>query len=115
MENRTDLHFSAGEMHNDPISALVELGVLGLVGLVLLFLGLWRLAPSGSWTRALLVGLLISSMTHGIFNYRHAWIALAICLFADRYPSEGSKGREGGREHLPAPEPHEIHWRVGFP
>lgn len=73
------------ELHNEPLAYLVERGVIGLAGLVALAVALWRLAPRGGGSRALLLGFGVSSLVRETSHYRHLWLVLALVLVADAH------------------------------
>jgi len=77
------------ELHNLPLAYLVERGPIGLCGLIVLAVALWRLAPKASVSRALLLGFGISSLFREPSHYRHVWLVLALILVADRSARRG--------------------------
>jgi hypothetical protein len=69
------------ETHNDYISVLVELGILGITSLIALYVAIFM---AGSFrTRAMAIFLASSSLFHNVLNYRHIWIGLALCIVLD--------------------------------
>lgn len=88
------------ELHSDPIAYLVERGALGLAGLVLLFLVLWRFTPRHGSARILLVALALGSLTRETLNYRHLWILLALALIFDESVLERDEAQDS--DEVPA-------------
>lgn len=82
----------AREPHNLYVAYLAELGALGFVGLVGLGVALWRHAPRGGVTRALLLALAASNLVRETFHYRHMWLALALALVIDQAAERRSAG-----------------------
>lgn len=85
LENKT--------LHNDPLEFGVERGIIGLLGLVLLFGEALNSAikilrhqiksgetarPSGVIFLAMLVAILLESNAHQTFHYRMMWVSLAL-------------------------------------
>jgi O-antigen ligase len=82
------------EAHDDYLATLVERGVLGFVGLMLLIgaiviraisidprrlsAGFRRVVPSTAPLIGALVAMAISAFTHEILHYRHLWALLGI-------------------------------------
>jgi O-antigen ligase len=71
------------EAHNEYLAYLTERGVLGLVGLLLLYTALFRLGSRGGLVRALVIGYSLQSMVRETFHYRHLWLLLAFALVLD--------------------------------
>lgn len=72
------------EMHNDPLNFLLENGLIGFIGIVGVIWNIGRSAPQGGLTRILLAGLILSSLSRQTWNFRHAWVALAIVIALDQ-------------------------------
>jgi hypothetical protein len=76
----------ASEPHNLYVAFLAERGAIGLVGLIGLGIGLWRLAPPGGIARPLLIALATANLVRETFHYRHMWLCLALALAIDLAP-----------------------------
>ena len=74
----------APEAHNDYISSLVELGILGplAIGGICLAISL----AGGLRTRTMVVFYLVSAISHNSINFRHIWVCMAICFAYDVLP-----------------------------
>jgi O-antigen ligase len=66
------------ELHNDAIAFLVDNGPLGLLAVASLVIVIWRSLARGGPGRALLAGLIASSLVRQTWNFRHAWLMLAV-------------------------------------
>jgi O-antigen ligase len=93
-------------LHNDFIAYLIERGVLGLVGLVALYVALLRwsgsLLVAGGSGPAAMRGLgagvaanLVMSLTHETMHFRHVWLLFGLCwaaatVVADRSPAKAA-------------------------
>ena len=75
-----DLNMHETELHSEPLAFLIERGVIGLVGLVMFWVGIWRLGKPGGVTRALLLAYVVGSLTRETSHYRHFWLFLAIAI-----------------------------------
>ena len=67
--------------HNDYLAVLVEMGPVGLLGLLALFATIWVVGRRA--TRAVLLFLMVNALTHNVLNFRHLWVFLAIALAYD--------------------------------
>lgn len=74
---------SATEPHNEPLAYLSERGPIALIGLVLLWLAIWKMGPPRGITRALLCGYLVGSVFRETLHYRHWWLLLAFAVVLD--------------------------------
>lgn len=74
----------APEAHNDYISSLVEMGILGplAVGGICLSIAMM----GGLRTRTMVVFYLVSAISHNSINFRHIWVFMAICFAYDVLP-----------------------------
>ncbi len=81
-------NFSSGaigsEAHNDYISSLVELGILGPISLILVCFAMGRYG--GVMTRSIVLFYAISAISHNSINFRHIWVFMAICLAYETLP-----------------------------
>ena len=75
-----DLNANATELHNEPLAYLVERGVIGLFGLLLLWFVLVRLSPPGTPARAMVLAYILGSFFRETLHYRHFWLFLALAL-----------------------------------
>jgi O-antigen ligase len=75
---------NAPEAHNDYISSLVEMGVLGpiAIGGICLCIA----AMGGLRTRTMIIFYLVSAISHNSINFRHIWVCTAICFAYDVLP-----------------------------
>ena len=86
LTNRSDISFTdrpVSELHNDTLDQLIDGGVLAVIGVWGIILVLWKYAPRGGMARTLLVGLILGSISRQTWNFRHAWLALAVALALD--------------------------------
>jgi O-antigen ligase len=87
----------APEAHNDYISSLVEMGILGPIALGAICLCI--AANGGLRTRTMIIFYLVSAVSHNSINFRHIWVCTAICFAYDVLPqlqkSEGNNGALG--------------------
>ena len=74
----------APEAHNDYISSLVEMGVLGPVAIGGICLSI--AAMGGLRTRTMIIFYLVSAISHNSINFRHIWVCTAICFAYDVLP-----------------------------
>jgi len=74
----------APEAHNDYVSSLVELGILGpiAIGAICLTISM----AGGLRTRTMVVFYLVSAISHNSINFRHIWVCMAICFAYDVLP-----------------------------
>lgn len=75
-----ELNSQGPDISNEPIQYLVERGVIGLFGLLLLWFALLRMSPAGSAARAMVLAFIFGEMFRETMHYRHLWIFLAIAL-----------------------------------
>lgn len=71
------------EAHNLYVAFVAERGLIGLVGLLLIGVLLWRHAPAGGIARASILAFAAANMVRETFHYRHMWLTLALVLVAD--------------------------------
>jgi O-antigen ligase len=74
----------APEAHNDYISSLVEMGVLGPIAIGGICLSI--AAMGGLRTRTMIIFYLVSAISHNSINFRHIWVCTAICFAYDVLP-----------------------------
>ena len=77
-----DLNTLETELHSEPLAFLVERGVIGFGGLLLMWFVLARLAPSGTHARAMVLAYIFGSFFRETWHYRHFWLYLALALVA---------------------------------
>jgi len=75
---------NAPEAHNDYISSLVEMGVLGPIAIGGICLSI--AAMGGLRTRTMIIFYLVSAISHNSINFRHIWVCTAICFAYDVLP-----------------------------
>lgn len=88
------LNSKGPDISNEPLQYLVERGVIGLAGLLLLWWVLLRLSPSGSSARALVLAYIFGEIFRETIRYRHLGIFFAIALVG----AELDQRRVGRRE-----------------
>lgn len=94
-----DLQVAASpEAHNDYLSSLVELGLLGPLALGGICLSMAALG--GLRTRTMVVFYLASALSHNSINFRHIWVFTAICFAYDILPQLQPKA-ESKADNLP--------------
>jgi hypothetical protein len=76
------LNSQGPDISNEAIQYLVERGVIGLAGLLLLWFALLRMSPAGSAARALILAYIFGEMFRETLHYRHLGIFFAIALVA---------------------------------
>ena len=76
------LNSQGPDISNEALQYVVERGVIGLFGLLLLWWVLLRLTPRGTAARALMVAYIFGEIFRETLHYRHLWIFLAIALVA---------------------------------
>jgi hypothetical protein len=74
------LNSQGPDISNEALQYLVERGVIGLFGLLLLWYALLRLSPAGSAARAIVLAYIFGEIFRETLHYRHLWIFLAIAL-----------------------------------
>lgn len=92
----------APEAHNDYVSSLVEMGILGPLAIGFICFAIYRV--SGLRTRSIVVFYLISAVSHNSINFRHIWIYAAICLAYDTLPQLQPGYKEDDEQHGNKPQ-----------
>ena len=102
------------QVHDDMLSFLVERGPIGLIGLIGLWVVIWRCAKPRGIARLMIVSLFVASLFRQTMHYRHMWLLLALALAYDNRRSDAealdqvpvsaaprvaSWGLLGGRSH----------------
>lgn len=82
----------APEAHNDYISSLVEMGVLGPLAIGAICLSIATMG--GLRTRTMVVFYLVSAISHNSINFRHIWVFMAVCFAYDVLPQLQPEFRE---------------------
>lgn len=91
------------EMHNILMRFALENGVVGFVGIVGLVVTVVRRTQPGGAARTLMVGLVLAGLVRDSWNYRHAWVALAIAVAGDQLrQSHGVRTPQQVEPSLPA-------------
>ncbi len=75
-----DLNTLETELHNEPLAYLVERGVIGFFGLLLMWFVMIRLCPPGTQARAMVFAYIFGSFFRETAHYRHFWLFLALAL-----------------------------------
>lgn len=76
------LNSQGPDISNEALQYLVERGVIGLFGLLLLWWTMLRLAPGGTAARAMVLAYIFGEVFRETLHYRHLWIFFAIALVA---------------------------------
>jgi hypothetical protein len=71
------------QVHNDPLSFLVERGPIGLIGFIGFWVVLWRCAPPKGLARLTILVILMGSLVRQTMHYRHVWLLLAVVFVFD--------------------------------
>jgi len=83
----------APEAHNDYVSSLVEMGILGPLAIGGICISIAMMG--GLRSRTMVVFYLVSAISHNSINFRHIWVFMAICFAYDVLPQlqteEGNK------------------------
>lgn len=82
---------TAPEAHNDYLSSLVELGVLGPIAIGSICFAIAY--NGGAMTRSLVLFYALSAISHNSINFRHIWVFLAISLAYETLPIFQSDGQ----------------------
>jgi hypothetical protein len=93
---------SATEPHSEPLAYLAERGVIAFVGLVLLWVVLWRFTRRGGIARAMLCGYVVNSLARETLHYRHFWILLPLAMVIDEKGLDVPPPRRTLRERIGA-------------
>jgi O-antigen ligase len=75
-------------IHNDMLSYLVERGPIGLIGLIGLWVAIWKRAKPKGMARLLIVGIVVSGLFRQTMHYRHMWLFLALAFVLDSRRTE---------------------------
>jgi hypothetical protein len=76
------LNSQGPDISNEALQYVVERGVIGLFGLLVLWWALVRLTPRGTAARAIVIAYMFGEIFRETLHYRHLWIFLAIALVA---------------------------------
>jgi hypothetical protein len=76
------LNSQGPDISNEALQYLVERGVIGLFGLLLLWWALVRMTPPGTAARAIVLAYIFGEIFRETLHYRHLGIFLAIALVA---------------------------------
>jgi hypothetical protein len=76
------LNSQGPDISNEALQYVVERGVIGLFGLLVLWWALIRLTPRGTAARAIVIAYMFGEIFRETLHYRHLWIFLAIALVA---------------------------------
>jgi hypothetical protein len=88
------LNSQGPDISNEALQYVVERGVIGLFGLLLLWWALLRMTPRGTAARAIVLAYIFGEIFRETLHYRHLWIFLAIALVA----AEQSRRRAPAQE-----------------
>ena len=72
------------EVHSEPVGFLVERGVIGLVGLIGVWVVIWRSARPFGVARLLIPACLVAAIFRETIHYRHMWMFLALAMAIDQ-------------------------------
>ncbi len=82
------------DISNEPLQYLVERGVIGLFGLLVLWYVLFTLPPPRSAARALVLAYIFGEIFRETLHYRHLWIFFAIALVSAELDQRSNPARE---------------------
>lgn len=88
------LNSQGPDISNEALQYVVERGVIGLFGLLLLWYTLLRLTPAGSAARAIVLAYIFGEIFRETLHYRHLWIFLAIALVSAELEQRRNPERE---------------------
>ena len=83
------------EIHHDFIGYLVERGYIGVLGLLLLYVTLWRAGSKRGVARGLLLMNLVAGQFRETLHFRHLWLFIALALAAEITESAPKVHRSG--------------------
>jgi len=92
----------APEAHNDYISSLVEMGIVGPLAIGAICLSIAMMG--GLRTRTMVVFYLVSAISHNSINFRHIWVFMAICCAYDVLPQLQPANKDEQVTHDPEVE-----------
>jgi hypothetical protein len=81
------------QIHNDLLAYLVERGPIGLIGLLGLWVVLWRSARPRGLARLLILTVLVAGMFRVTMHYRHVWLLLALAFAIDARKEREARAR----------------------
>ena len=87
-------------LHNDALSYLVERGPIGLIGLIGLWVVLWRCAKKRGFVRMLILGAVVESVFRQTMHYRHVWLFLAVGFVLDARRTEQEQAEVVDDDHV---------------
>jgi hypothetical protein len=76
------LNSQGPDISNEALQYVVERGVIGLAGLLLLWYALLTMTPAGTAARAIVLAYIFGEIFRETLHYRHLWVFLAIALVA---------------------------------
>jgi hypothetical protein len=88
------LNSQGPDISNEALQYVVERGVIGLFGLLLLWYALLRLTPAGTAARAIVLAYIFGEIFRETLHYRHLWIFLAIALVSAEIEQRRNPERE---------------------
>jgi len=97
----------APEAHNDYVSSLVEMGILGPIAIGAICASIAMMG--GLRTRTMVVFYLVSAISHNSINFRHIWVFMAICFAYDVLPQLQPENQIKKPEHDPAVEDVQVY------
>ena len=92
------LNSQGPDISNEALQYVVERGVIGLFGLLLLWYALLRLTPAGTAARAIVLAYIFGEIFRETLHYRHLWIFLAIALVSAEIEQRRNPEREWALE-----------------
>ena len=92
------LNSQGPDISNEALQYVVERGVIGLAGLLLLWYALLKLTPSGTAARAIVLAYIFGEIFRETLHYRHLWIFLAIALVSAELEQRRNPQREWALE-----------------
>ena len=92
------LNSQGPDISNEALQYVVERGVIGLAGLLLLWYALLKLTPAGTAARAIVLAYIFGEIFRETLHYRHLWIFLAIALVSAELEQRRNPQREWALE-----------------
>jgi hypothetical protein len=92
------LNSQGPDISNEALQYVVERGVIGLAGLLLLWYALLTLTPAGTAARAIVLAYIFGEIFRETLHYRHLWMFLAIALVSAELERRKNPQREWALE-----------------
>ena len=102
------LNSQGPDISNEALQYVVERGVIGLFGLLVLWWALVRLTPRGTAARAIVIAYMFGEIFRETLHYRHLWIFLAIALVSAEQAQRRADECHDEQDRLRAGRPHQA-------